>query len=293
MAALSNADDATDTTTIPPLTTPITIPPWAGRRGGYTPFEYVGFPPEGEAEEITHEVRTVVRKPRDAVYAIWADRMNLGEWTTLLGQTVLHTADPDLCSYFFFYRWGSLPVLELYTTTRREVVEGEAVMERSVDGWAFAAAAFFADGPDPGTTAVTFRVAYALPSNLADAVGAAGVYAHVDEILRADGAEMARFCETADPAALAAARAAEEAALAARAARVAAMTEDDVYAIATAAEPEGLFDEVMEELEGAIEDWEGGEEGGGGGGGGGGVGGGGGAAVAEPKQQRKGRAGGE
>ena len=253
MAALANDESATSTAS---PTTPLTIPPWAGRRGGYTPFEYVAFPPDGEAEELTHEVVTVVKKPRSEVYGIWADRMNLGEWTSLLGQTVLHTADASSASYFFFYRWGTLPVIELYTTCVREVIENEAVTERSVDGWPLCAAAFFADGPDAGTTTVTFRAAYALPTNLAESVGAAGIYAHVDEILRADAVEMARFCETVDMKTLAAARVAEAAALEARASRIAGMSEADIFALAEAAEPEGLYDEVMAEMEEFSAEWE-------------------------------------
>jgi len=248
MAAL--ADDEAPTPRASPGPSPPTgtgIPPWAGRRGGYTPFEHVGFPPDGQAEEITHEVSVVVAKPRPAVYAAWSDRLNLGEWASLLGQTVLHADDPSLVSYFFFYRWGTLPVLELYTSTVREVREGEAIMERGVDGWPFAAAAFFADGEDgAGTTVVTLRIAYALPSALADAVGAAGIYAHVNDILTADMGAMATFVEQADPVALAAAAASEAAALADRAARLAGMSGEEMLAAAAASPPEGLYDEVMD-----------------------------------------------
>lgn len=229
-----------------------TIPPWAGRRGGYTPFEYVGFPPDGSAEEITHEITVTVTRPRSLVFEAWTDRLFVGEWASLLGQAVLHADDAALASYFFFYRWGTLPVLELYTSTRREVVPGEAILERAVDGWAFAAGAFFADGPadgggEPSSTTVTLRVAYALPSNLADAVGAAGVYAHVDDILRSDMATMAEVLERDEtPAALAAARKAEAALFAARAAEFAGKTGEEVLAEAAAGEWEGLYDEEMD-----------------------------------------------
>ena len=209
LTALADAADARGEELAAPL--------WAGRRGGYTPFEMVGF----SDEDVAHDVSVTVAAPRSTVYGIWADRANYGQWFSSIAQSVVHATDASLASYFFFYSHGTLPALELYTTLRRDLVPNEAVLERSVDGWDLAAAAFFADAPG-GVTTVTLRLGYALPAQLDDAVGGVAVYGDVEERLRGDMAAMAAFCErhAADPGALAAKRAAEAAAVdAAHAAR--------------------------------------------------------------------------
>ena len=171
-------------------------PVWAGRRGGYTPFEFVDF----TDEDVLHEVQVRVRKPRSHVFEVWADRLNYGEWFSLLGQAVLHADSPELASYFVFYRWGRLPPLELYATLQRELEAGEAVLERSVDGWDLAVGAFFEDDDSEGeagtSTIVTLRLGYALPAPLAEHVGSVGVYGHVEEILQSDMRAMKRFIES-------------------------------------------------------------------------------------------------
>lgn len=198
LSALADAADAAETDLAAPL--------WAGRRGGYTPFEMVGF----SEEDVSHDVSVTVNAPRSVVYGIWADRANYGQWFSSIAQSVAHVGDPSLASYFFFYAHGTLPALELYVTLKRELVPDEAILERSVDGWDLAAAAFFSDAPANGTT-VTLRLGYALPAQLDDAVGSVAVFGDVEERLRGDMAAMAAFCErhAADPGALAAKRAAE------------------------------------------------------------------------------------
>jgi hypothetical protein len=104
----------------------LSAPVWAGRRGGYTPFEYVDF----TDEDVLHEVQVTVDKPREHVFEVWADRLNYGEWFSLLGQAVLHADSPELASYFVFYKWGQLPPLELYATLARDLEESESVLER-------------------------------------------------------------------------------------------------------------------------------------------------------------------
>lgn len=254
-------------------------PVWAGRRGGYTPFEYVDF----TEEDVLHEVQVRVRRPRAHVFEVWADRLNYGEWFSLLGQAVLHADAPELASYFIFYRWGRLPPLELYATLQRELgEEGESVLERSVDGWDLAVGAFFEDdgADDDGTasTLVTLRLGYALPAPLAEHVGSVGVYGHVEEILRADMLAMKAFIETgggSDLEALRERRREEEAALAAQVQEERSKGADSVLVAASQAESQGLYDEEMAEYggEGAGQEHEGDEEegpfGSGGGGGGG------------------------
>ena len=252
-------------------------PVWAGRRGGYTPFEYVDF----TDEDVLHEVQLRVRKPRAHVFEVWADRLNYGEWFSLLGQAVLHADSPELASYFVFYRWGRLPPLELYATLSRELEAGESVLERSVDGWDLAVGAFFEDdvADDDGTAAtlVTLRLGYALPAPLAEHVGSVGVYGHVEEILQADMRAMKRFIEAgggSDLAALRERRREEEAALAAQVREERSKGADSVLVAASQAESQGLYDEEMAEY--GEEQQQAGEEedapfasGGGGGGGGG------------------------
>ncbi len=242
-------------------------PVWAGRRGGYTPFEYVDF----TDEDVLHEVQVRVSKPRSHVFEVWADRLNYGEWFSLLGQAVLHADSPELASYFVFYRWGTLPPLELYATLSREVEPGESVLERSVDGWDLAVGAFFeADPADPeAATLVTLRLGYALPAPLAEHVGSVGIYGHVEEILRSDMQAMKRFVETgggSDLAALRERRREEEAALASQVQEERSKGADSVLVAASQAESQGLYDE---EVAAYCDE----ERGGGGGGGGGGEGG--------------------
>lgn len=220
-------------------------PAWAGRRGGYTPFEYVDF----TDEDVLHEVQITVNKPRKHVYEVWADRLNYGEWFSLLGQAVLHADSPELASYFVFYRWGQLPPLELYATLARDLEENESVLERSVDGWDLAVGAFFEDEEgDANKTAVTLRLGYALPAPLAEHVGSVGIYGHVEEILRADMRAMKRFIETgsgSDLEALRARRKEEEAALAAQVQEERRKGGDSVLVAASQAEPQGLYDEEV------------------------------------------------
>lgn len=64
-------------------------------------------------------------------------------------QTVHHGDDETLCGYFLFYRWGLLPALELYFLLKREMVEKDYIMEKSVDGMEFVAAAYFTCAPFP------------------------------------------------------------------------------------------------------------------------------------------------
>ena len=260
-------------------------PAWAGRRGGYTPFELVDF----TDEDVLHEVQITVEKPRAHVYEVWADRLNYGEWFSLLGQAVLHADSPELASYFVFYRWGQLPPLELYATLSRDLEENESVLERSVDGWDLAVGAFFEDsggndGGEDGTTAnstvVTLRLGYALPAPLAEHVGSVGIYGHVEEILRADMKAMKRFVESgggSDLGALRERRKEEEAALAAQVQEERSKGADSVLVAASQAESQGLYDEEMAEygdeaMEGAAAETSFGEarsRGGGGTGGGG------------------------
>ncbi len=58
-------------------------------------------------------------------------------------QTAYDDEKPSMVAYFFFYQWGTLPALELYTTLERELKEKEAIIETSVDGMDFAAAVYF------------------------------------------------------------------------------------------------------------------------------------------------------
>jgi len=226
----------------------LSAPVWAGRRGGYTPFEYVDF----TDEDVLHEVQVTVDKPREHVFEVWADRLNYGEWFSLLGQAVLHADSPELASYFVFYKWGQLPPLELYATLARDLEESESVLERSVDGWDLAVGAFFEpDRADPrNKTVVTLRLGYALPAPLAEHVGSVGIYGHVEEILRADMRAMKRFIESgggSDLGLLRERRKEEEAALAAQVQEERSKGADSVLVAASQAESQGLYDEEVAE----------------------------------------------
>lgn len=222
-------------------------PVWAGRRGGYTPFEYVDF----TEEDVLHEVKISVSKNKEHVYEVWADRLNYGEWFSLLGQAVLHADDPTLASYFVFYQWGLLPPLELYATLERDLEPGESVLERSVDGWDLAVGAFFeSDENDSEKTNVTLRLGYALPAPLAEHVGSVGIYGHVEEILQSDMRAMKRFIESgggSDLGALRERRREEEALLAAQVQEERSKGADSVLVAASKAESQGLYDEEAAE----------------------------------------------
>ena len=220
-------------------------PIWAGRRGGYTPFEFVSF----ADDDVLHDVSVTVAAPRPLVYSIWADRSNYGEWFSLITQSVHHVGDASLASYFVFYGHGTLPPLELYATMKRDLVANECILERAVDGWDIAAGVFFAEADnDPSSTVVTLRLGYALPAQLADAVGAVAVYGDVEEVLRSDMAAMAAFVEAnaADGGvALAAKRAREAAAVAKTQEERYGLPEEEGIAAILAAPGDALYDAEM------------------------------------------------
>lgn len=224
----------------------VPAPIWAGRRGGYTPFEFVSF----SDDDVLHDITVTVAAPLPTVYAVWADRANYGEWFSLITQSVHHVGDESLASYFVFYAHGTLPPLELYATLKRDLIPNEAILERAVDGWDIAAGVFFAaDETDAAKTTVTLRIGYALPAQLADAVGAVAVYGDVEEMLRADMAAMAAFVEehaAADGgAALAAKRAREKAAVEADNEARYGLPEEEGLAAIMAAPGDALYDAQM------------------------------------------------
>lgn len=187
-----------------------------GVRGpGCTPWQFVDI----SEETVQHEITVHVEAPLEFCYSVWADRLNYTEWFDLIAEMALpEDGEKDdmqgaIACFWCLYRWGMLPMLELYFVMERTEMgldpeKGGLIVEESIEGLPVVAAALFRDGgPERGGTLVTLKLAYNLPENLREFVGKVGVWGDMNDILIENMDTYKGFVEGADPEALAEARA--------------------------------------------------------------------------------------